>query len=304
MVSSPVAILQNKVAPLLNFATYASPIYSPVIRSIWLTISVTVHPDGSKEEFQNGISPRMLKALIGQGHAEFAGTKQQDAQEFLIWLLSRIHRTGKPTGTVAERLVLQESEHTSPGLGNIEETLMKDVGDGARETGLGWGGIVDPTNVFRFVVQQRIQCLGCGGVKYRVDQVDNINISVPDRLKTCLPRPHLHPQCHNSQTRFPSTFKGLTNRISTSETDVGDSDKADYEPVEFEDCIKTYTAKAEIDLVCSHCQHPRATMANGFLTLPDVLVVTASRFVLKNWVPTKLGNLHSSLFPEFEPYFV
>jgi len=30
-------------------------------------------------------------------------------------------------------------------------------------------------------------------------------------------------------------------------------------------------------------------MAYGFVTLPDVLVVTASRFVLKNWVPTKLG---------------
>ena len=64
---------------------------------------------------------------------------------------------------------------------------------------------------------------------------------------------------------------------------------AEYEPVEFEDCIKTFTAKTEIDLTCSNCQHPHATMANGFLTLPDVLVVTASRFVLKNWVPTKIG---------------
>ena len=34
-------------------------------------------------------------------------------------------------------------------------------------------------------------------------------------------------------------------------------------------------------------------MQNGFLTLPDVLVVTATRFVLKNWVPTKLGTLRS-----------
>ena len=63
----------------------------------------------------------------------------------------------------------------------------------------------------------------------------------------------------------------------------------EYEPVEFEDCIKTFTAKTEIELTCSNCQHSRATMSNGFLTLPDVLVITASRFVLKNWVPTKLG---------------
>lgn len=63
----------------------------------------------------------------------------------------------------------------------------------------------------------------------------------------------------------------------------------EYEPVEFENCIKTFTAKSEIDLTCSVCGHKSATLQNGFITLPDVLVVTASRFVLKNWVPTKLG---------------
>lgn len=51
-----------------------------------------------------------------------------------------------------------------------------------------------------------------------------------------------------------------------------------------------FTANTEIELTCSNCQHPRATMANGFLSLPDVLVVTASRFVVKNWAPTKLGS--------------
>jgi len=118
----------------------------------------------------------MLKFLIGQGHAEFAGTKQQDAQEFLIWLLSRVQRAGKPTGTVAERLTLEESAHNVDQGG---DTRMVDEGD----IGLGWGGIVDPTSIFRFVVQARIQCLGCGGVTYRVEQLDNINIAVPDRLK-------------------------------------------------------------------------------------------------------------------------
>jgi len=64
----------------------------------------------------------------------------------------------------------------------------------------------------------------------------------------------------------------------------------EYEPVAFEECVKTFTAKTEIELKCSQCGHKRASMQNGFVTLPDVLVVTASRFVLKNWVPTKLGN--------------
>ena len=130
---------------------------------------VTVHPDGEKEESQPGIRPSMLKVLIGQGHAEFAGMKQQDAQEFLIWLLSRIQRQGKPTGNVEQALLFAEEE------------VMSDDHDG-------WGGFVDPTKCFKFAVQQRIQCLGCGGVKYRVDELDNINIPVPDRVKQYMPR--------------------------------------------------------------------------------------------------------------------
>ena len=105
----------------------------------------------------------MLKALIGQGHPEFAGVKQQDAQEFLIWLLSRIQKHGKPTGRVEQNLISAEKE------------VMKD--DDA------WGGYVNPANCFQFAVQQRIQCLGCLGVKYRVDQVDNLNFPIPDKLK-------------------------------------------------------------------------------------------------------------------------
>jgi len=201
---------------------------------------VTIHPDGSQEESQTGISPRMLKSLIGKGHAEFAGVKQQDAQEFLIWLLSRIGREGKPTGIVAETLAGAEAQDA---------------------TEHGWGGYVDPTKCFKFALQSRIQCLGCGGVKYHLQEHDNINISVPDRVK--------QPPAAEASTEEPAPVE--------------------YQPVDFEDCIRTYTAKTEIELKCSVCSHPKATLSNGFISLPDVLVVTASRFVLKNWVPTKLG---------------
>ena len=175
MALCPVVIPSNKVTPPnpRHFPPFPSSL------SYLLTFQVTVHPDGTTEEYQNGISPRMFKSLIGQGHAEFAGTKQQDAQEFLIWLISRVQRMGKPTGAVAERLTLEESAHITKAVEQGGDTRMGDEGD----IGLGWGGVVDPTFIFRFVVQTRIQCLGCSGVKYGVQQVDNINIAVPDRLK-------------------------------------------------------------------------------------------------------------------------
>lgn len=39
---------------------------------------------------QTGISPRMLKALVGMGHPEFSSNRQQDALEFLRHLIGMV----------------------------------------------------------------------------------------------------------------------------------------------------------------------------------------------------------------------
>lgn len=46
----------------------------------------------SKEErlYQSGIAPSMIKALVGKGHAEFSTMRQQDAFEFLLYLIEKI----------------------------------------------------------------------------------------------------------------------------------------------------------------------------------------------------------------------
>ncbi|ELT92166.1 hypothetical protein CAPTEDRAFT_182887 [Capitella teleta] len=43
-------------------------------------------------QYPEGIRPQMFKALIGQGHPEFSSKRQQDAQEFLLHLISMIQR--------------------------------------------------------------------------------------------------------------------------------------------------------------------------------------------------------------------
>ncbi len=45
--------------------------------------------------FQAGIKPSMLKALVGKGHAEFSTMKQQDADEFLQHLVSKLQEDNK-----------------------------------------------------------------------------------------------------------------------------------------------------------------------------------------------------------------
>ena len=39
-----------------------------------------------------GVAPHMFKSLVGKGHAEFSTNHQQDAQEFLLYLLDMIDK--------------------------------------------------------------------------------------------------------------------------------------------------------------------------------------------------------------------
>lgn len=41
---------------------------------------------------QDGIAPQMFKSVIGRGHPEFSTSRQQDAQEFFMHLVSTIDR--------------------------------------------------------------------------------------------------------------------------------------------------------------------------------------------------------------------
>lgn len=62
--------------------------------SIKKTDEIEVPATGEKTltEFQEGIKPRMFKQLLGKGHQEFSTSKQQDAMEYLIHLLSNLTR--------------------------------------------------------------------------------------------------------------------------------------------------------------------------------------------------------------------
>lgn len=49
--------------------------------------------------FQEGIRPSMFKALVGKNHPEFSTMRQQDAGEFLAYLLETIRRSSRAEGT-------------------------------------------------------------------------------------------------------------------------------------------------------------------------------------------------------------
>lgn len=120
------------------------------------------------------------------------------------------------------------------------------------------GPLQDPTEAFRFVMEQRLQCLSCKKVRYRDDEQDNISIPVP---LTKVPRKE------------------------------GEEDGPDeYEPVTLKQCLDSFTAAEIVELTCPACQSKDGFSKRSlFKTFPEVLAVNARRFVLINWVPTKVN---------------
>lgn len=82
-----------------------------------------------------------FKGLIGKGHGEFSTMKQQDSEEFFTHLLKVLRRTLKRTQDPS--------------------------------------GELDPTEVFTFTMEQRLQCTLCHRVRYRNDELDIVSVAVP-----------------------------------------------------------------------------------------------------------------------------
>jgi ubiquitin carboxyl-terminal hydrolase 5/13 len=103
--------------------------------------------DSPTSVFQEGIKPTGFKALIGKGHEEFSTMRQQDSEEFLSHLLT----------------VLRRYSHSHPSSNPAPAP--------------------EPTEIFAFGMEQRLQCGECKGVRYRTDEMDVVSVPVPAKEK-------------------------------------------------------------------------------------------------------------------------
>jgi len=187
-------------------------------------------PESGEQAWQRGLAPAMLKHLIGKGHAEFSTMRQQDSFELLQHLLKLISRT-----------------QTSS-----EQHISKDAGKS-----------VDPVAAFRFVMEQRLQCLSCKKLRYRQDTMESLSVNVPIKPLS------------------------QTDTLMTNGEQDNDKEKEKFEPVTLEECLKIATAQEQVELQCSGCGNMAFMKQQGFKTFPNILAVLANRFGFVNWVPTK-----------------
>ncbi|KOS20035.1 Ubiquitin carboxyl-terminal hydrolase 14 [Escovopsis weberi] len=118
-------------------------------------------------------------------------------------------------------------------------------------------GFEDPTKQFRFVLEQRLQCLGCHRVRYSSTEQDSIFINVP-----------------------------LEKVSQTNE--AGETTEV-YKPVSLKECFDSFTAAEKVELTCEACGSKDGfTKQSLFKTFPDVLVVNTRKMTVVNWVPIKV----------------
>lgn len=123
-------------------------------------------------------------------------------------------------------------------------------------------GLYDPVDSFRFAVEQRLQCLSCRKVRYRVDEHDNISVPVPAR------------RIHREKTGNPEI----------------DDKPAEFQTVTLKECLDVFTGEEIVELTCPACGSKDGFRKQSlFKTFPQNLAVNARRFELVNWVPTKLN---------------
>ena len=120
----------------------------------------------------------------------------------------------------------------------------------------------EPTEIFSFGLEQRLECLGCRRVRYRIEKIDVLSLAVP------------------------------ATEISE------DASKPAYAPVPLELCLDLFlgrNGREALEYQCeAGCGKTQAVRQTQLATFPDVLVIHAKKFQLKNWVPTKLGTYPSN----------
>lgn len=187
--------------------------------------------DASSErpKFQEGVKPSQFKALIGRGHEEFSTMRQQDSEEFLQHLIDRLRAEAKRQGR---------------------------------------GEDVEATRLFRFGMEQRLQCTECKRVGYKSEAVDLASLPVEAvDLGT------------NGDGK--KLWKGV-KLDECLDTLCATEELADYS---CESCGKKVQAEKWVDREAS----AYAYRSTKFESFPDLLVLHMKKFQLVNWMPTKLG---------------
>nr|CAG4636782.1 EOG090X0181 [Ceriodaphnia reticulata] len=192
--------------------------------------------DDAENPSQQGIKPSMFKSLIGRGHPEFSTKRQQDAVEFLLHLIN-----------VTERHIRVHPKST-----------------------------VSPAESFKFRVEERLQCLASGQVRYTYRPEYTLPVPVP-----------LETASNTEEVRMYNEKK----KAAMAAGQPLKSEDVVRPKVTLQSCLEALVRQEEV-------QNYYSTAINGktivlkttkLATFPDFLWIQLRKFTLaEDWTPVKL----------------
>ncbi|KAM9951132.1 hypothetical protein ACTFIT_012236 [Dictyostelium discoideum] len=191
----------------------------------------------SEAATQIGIAPKMFKSLIGASHAEFSTMKQQDAHEYLQYLLEYIER----------------AEHSRPS----------------------WIQQANPTRLFQFHNEDRIECGSSGQVKY-TRRLENI-LSVPVNLDDATNKQEV--------AQYEETLK--------QQNGVRQKDQEEIRPIiPLVSCINGFVEPYRVEDFLSPATGVKTFSLNSsrMATFPEVLIIHLKKYTYNaDYTPKKLN---------------
>ncbi|GBG29389.1 Ubiquitin carboxyl-terminal hydrolase 5 [Hondaea fermentalgiana] len=192
------------------------------------------------------VAPKMLKDCLGHGHPDFGTREQQDSREYFQFVLDRISR--------------------------MERANTASYFD---------AGLRDPSRLFSFLVEERLECQQSGKVKYQ-NNVSNV-------LMLSVPAPPSAEAAAAAATAASDDDAKAAAGAKSAETE-----EAPPPLVSFEACLAASlgdSAAVEVDDYLSPAtgQRGKAVQIPSMSSFPQYLAVQLKRYVLgDDWVPKKI----------------
>lgn len=180
----------------------------------------------------NGIKPTMFKNLIGKNHPDFSTKQQQDAQEFLLHLISVIERNSR--------------------------------------------GQINPTEAFKFQIEDRVECLSSKKVKYSYRDEFVLPLMIP----------------LDQATNLDEVRKYEEDKARAESEGCRLPDDALVRPkISLRACLDKFAEPEMVEQFYSTALNDKtvASKRTRMSTMPDYLFIHLKKFTLRaDWTPMKL----------------
>eukprot|EP00798_Chlamydomonas_sp_ICE-L_P030886 gene30886-35934_t len=218
-----------------------------------------------KDERIKSVRPLGFKTLVGRGHQEFSSARQQDALEYFQYVLEQI---GRCEHANTERLDLASGPSTK--------------------------------SLFGFTFEDRIQCLGSGGILYKQRDDNVLSLDIP--LEAAVNKEEVEQFKDREAKRLrlkeelAEAYIGAPGGSDNTSAVVasGVNEEPVLPKVSFAACLERFGGAEIVDDVYSALAGSRtsATKRVRMTTMPPYLMVALKRYyVAEGWVPKKMEAL-------------